>query len=118
MTAGVEELSSRICYGERLGTPHRTPATIDKGYYEAHKKQRGDLINGILREARVVYCTCTSLRNRALHFETVSKDKKGPGVIAWPAATCTFEQGAASVGVDGGTSARENEEVHNSAGPF
>ena len=71
--------------------PHRTTAIFDNKYYEAYKKQRGELTNEVLRNARVIYCTCTSLRNRALHFETVSKNKKEPVVIAWPAMTCTFE---------------------------
>ena len=87
--------------------PHRTTAIFDKKYYEAYKKQRGELTNKIPGKARVIYCTCTSLRDRALHFETVSKDKKEPVIIAWPATTCTFEQGDASVGVDGGTRQEE-----------
>ena len=67
-------------------------AIIDKKLYEAYKKQRGELTNKILGEARVVYCTCTSLRNRALHFETTSKDKKERIVIAWPAKTCIIDE--------------------------
>ena len=67
-------------------------AIIDKKLYEAYKKQRGELTNKILGEARVVYCTCTSLRNRALHFETQSKDKKERIVIAWPAKTCIIDE--------------------------
>ena len=40
-------------------------AIIDKKFHEAYTKQREDLTTRILAEARVVYCTCTSLRNRA-----------------------------------------------------
>ena len=67
-------------------------AISDKKTYEAYKKQRGELTSRILENARVVYCTCTSLRNRALHLETVTKDKKERVVKAWPATTCIIDE--------------------------
>ena len=66
-------------------------AIINKKLYEAYQKQRGELTKRILDKARVVYCTCTSLRNKALHIETTSKDMERI-VIAWPATTCIIDE--------------------------
>ena len=67
-------------------------AIVDKKVYEAYEKQRGELTNKILGNARVIYCTCTSLRNRALHQEIVTKDKKERVVVAWPATICIIDE--------------------------
>ena len=67
-------------------------AIVNKKLYETYKKQRGEMTNKILANARVIYCTCTSLRNKALHFEKVDKKTKERVVIAWPATTCIIDE--------------------------